>query len=495
MNSHFSLHSFRPLGFSPLDWALCCALGLGTAGLAQAQSAHKAKAPTTTAAGEQAAQDGVALAALTADAPDSYTVKSGDTLWSIARVFLKAPWRWPELWGANKGEIKNPHRIYPGQILFLEKTGGRARLHVGRAVGGQAASGGAVRISPKVRVSMLDDGAILPIPDSVIRPFLGEAVVVDDQAFSSAPRIVSGQDDHSLLAKGDRAYVRASNPDDLSMAPGKPTSFRIYRNATPLVDPDTGKVLAYEAHYLGKANLVRPGGTAKGEDGKAVGAAPADASTPVGALFNAKEDRNIFHHAPANTSGTDENGLPYNKVTADKSTEDWRDTWRSTYKGTFDNKLSDEKDASIVPGTIDITSSREEIRAGDRLGPDTDPNALSVYIPHAAPANIRARVMSIYSGEADASQNQIISINKGSQDGIERGQVFALLNKGVLQRDRTDVAAPLLRLPNEVNGTIMIFSVFDKVSYGLVLEIKNPVREGDYAINPNAPANEMMADQ
>jgi hypothetical protein len=73
------------------------------------------------------AQAGVPLSELAPNAPDNYTVKSGDTLWAISGLFLKSPWRWPELWGMNLQEIRNPHRIYPGQQLFLDKSNGRAR--------------------------------------------------------------------------------------------------------------------------------------------------------------------------------------------------------------------------------------------------------------------------------------------------------------------------------------------------------------------------------
>ena len=83
---------------------------------------------------QQVAQAGVPLSELSPNAPDSHTVKRGDTLWDISRLFLRSPWRWPELWGMNLDQIRNPHLIFPGQVLYLDKTGGRARLRVGQAV-------------------------------------------------------------------------------------------------------------------------------------------------------------------------------------------------------------------------------------------------------------------------------------------------------------------------------------------------------------------------
>ena len=110
---------------------------------------------------QRTAQAGVALSELLPNAPDSYTVKPHDTLWGISGLYLKSPWRWPELWGMNLEQIRNPHLIYPGQVLFLDKTNGRARLRMGqpraltaRCCGSLRASGRACRrptASPRSR--------------------------------------------------------------------------------------------------------------------------------------------------------------------------------------------------------------------------------------------------------------------------------------------------------------------------------------------------------
>ena len=237
-----------------------CALLLAmAAGSAWAQ--NQTVTPGQRATANQVAQNGVPLSELAPNAPDSHTVKRGDTLWAISKIFLKSPWRWPELWGMNLDDIKNPHRIYPGQVLYLDKSGGRARLSTRRPGDGDTPT---VRVSPRTRVESLSDSAIPPVNMQAIESFLAEPLIVDEATFARAPRIVATPENRVLLSLGDRAYARGQygelgslSEQALTMEPGKPRKFRVFRNAVPLKDPGTGEILAYEAQYVGKAHLAR----------------------------------------------------------------------------------------------------------------------------------------------------------------------------------------------------------------------------------------------
>jgi len=262
-----ALHMIHPRLGTLAAVALACSL-ISSQTLAQ-------KFPITPAqrdAANQVAQSGVALSDLRADAPQSYTVKVGDTLWAISGMFLKSPWRWPELWGMNLEEIKNPHLIYPGQTLFLDTSSGRAQLRLVKQSADGSSGLPTIRVSPQTRVSGLSPDALYTLKNHLIEPFLTEPIIVDEQGLSTSPRVVATQENRVLLTRGDRAYVRSSAGGEslLDDPSKKQQAFRMFRNATPLKDPITQEVLGYEAQYIGKALLARSEGTqtnatAKGE--------------------------------------------------------------------------------------------------------------------------------------------------------------------------------------------------------------------------------------
>ncbi len=224
---------------------------------APAQAQNYPVTPGQRATAEQVAQAGLPLSELAPDAPDSYSVQRGDTLWAISSLFLKSPWRWPELWGMNLQEIRNPHRIYPGQQLYLEKKDGHALLRT-RQASSEGPPSDTVRVSPRTRYQSLADSPLPTLQTHLIEPFLAEPVIVDEQTLLQAPRIVATQEGRVLLSRGDRAYARGNGAAPLhDDGKGSPADYRVFRNAKPLNDPDSGAVLGYEAQYVGKAQLVR----------------------------------------------------------------------------------------------------------------------------------------------------------------------------------------------------------------------------------------------
>jgi hypothetical protein len=248
---------------------LGCLAGIAAAALAlPAQAQNFPITPGQRSTAEQVAQAGVPLSELAPNAPEEYTVKRGDTLWGISGLFLKSPWRWPELWGMNMQEVRNPHLIYPGQHLFLEKLDGRARLRMGRADGtgtGEPPTE-TIRVSPRVRVEPLADTALPTLRAHLIEPFLAEPVIVDETTLNAAPRIVAAPENRVLLTRGDRAYARGLAATPLKQrVNGRSEDFRVFRDARPLRDPTSNAVLGYEAKYLGKASLVRSEGVQSGD--------------------------------------------------------------------------------------------------------------------------------------------------------------------------------------------------------------------------------------
>lgn len=251
----------EPRSRLPLRLAVAVA-GLGFAGVLAAQDATS-RYPITSdqrRVADQVAQAGVPLSALSPNAPETYTVKSGDTLWDISKVFLTSPWRWPELWGMNKQQVANPHLIYPGQTLVLVKgADGRAQLRLadGSSMGGPAGpSGDTVRLSPHVRDAGSERAAaIASIPNNLIEPFLSQPIVVEAGELAKYPRIVATQEGRFNIGRSDVAYVRGVANDKIE-------NYHVFRPARPLYDPDDvdrKKPIAYEAFYLGTARMARPG--------------------------------------------------------------------------------------------------------------------------------------------------------------------------------------------------------------------------------------------
>lgn len=181
------------------------------------------------------------------DAPDQHVVVRGDTLWGISGQFLDHPWCWPQVWGLNQEEIKNPHWIYPGQIVYFDRAAGKLRLGTPVGEGGSASDQAMQR---RVRTTGLGAQAISSIPNNIIEPFLTKPLIVTETEMANSAHIVTVEEGHVDAGKGDKAYISGDLKGE--------TLFQAFRPSHPLKDPGTGKIIGYEAVYLGTLRVTRP---------------------------------------------------------------------------------------------------------------------------------------------------------------------------------------------------------------------------------------------
>jgi hypothetical protein len=369
------------------------------------------------------------------NAPDKYVVEKGDTLWDISARFLKDPWRWPQIWNLNREEVRNPHWIYPGDIILLDRSGPEPRLSLTK--GGLQT----VKLSPGVRPSDIGSDAIQPIPMRVIHPFLAQPRVVDEGALDDAPFILGSNEERVVLGAGDDAFATGGKSGV--------TRWNVLRPGKELKDPETGDVLGYEVEYLGDARTLLEG----------------------------------------------------------------------------------------APQKIRITQSAQEILPGDKLLEASDTAAFE-YIPHAPDSEISGRIVSAYGGMSDSGRYQTVVINRGANDGLEPGHVLAIFREGkavTLSKDERDRLVWVNERANDVpeggawlysdvrclnqdsevsydqsvearntfretclsnrsdravklsdarSGLVMVYRVFDRVSYALIMQAEGPVYLLDKVKNP-----------
>ena len=374
-----------------------------------------------------------APAATTADladgAPDRYVVVKGDTLWGIAKRFLKDPWKWNDLWKTNQEQIRNPNRIYPGDVLVLDKSTAEMRLKLLRS--------GSVKLSPQVRGAPVAPAAVPTIRTADIEPFLSKPLVIAQNQLAGASRIVRTQESRVVIGAGDIAYAQGLTKE-------QGLYWQVFRPGSPLIDPASNETLGYEAIYLGEAKV---------------------------------------------------------------------------------NKLG-------TISTIEIVSSPQEIYAGDYLLPSPREIPLDGYAPHAPGKKIDARIIALYNQLYETGPNAIITINKGAGDGLEVGHVLAIYRNlnaptftlresslwgrtGLIYSDKNPhtryeseplgdrnspiwgrvgpmgaqfkddkAKLPSVMLPDERYGLILVFRVFERAAYALVMNAARPVNVLDIATNP-----------
>jgi hypothetical protein len=190
--------------------------------------------------GSSFAQSGESIE-LVSDAPDRHIVAPGDTLWGISGKFLKDPFRWPEIWRLNAEEVKNPHRIYPGQVIILDRSGAQPQLRLGKVF----------KAEPQI-YSEAEKQEIPAIPQNVIEPFLSEPMIVEEEVLSGAPRVVAIEESRVNAGAGYKIYAKGIESSSVKL-------WQIFRPGRLLKDPDTQQVLGREAIYVGSARVLADG--------------------------------------------------------------------------------------------------------------------------------------------------------------------------------------------------------------------------------------------
>ena len=342
---------------------------------------------------------------LAPNAPDRYVVKKGDTLWDIAGVFLNEPWYWPEIWYVNP-EIKNPHLIYPGDVLTLVYVDGKPRVTL--------ESAGAVRLSPEVRSQPLKD-AIRTIPYDVLMDFTGRPSLLDSSTVKDAPYVVGMRDRHILGSTSNEVYGKGMGQ------PAVGTRFNIVNVGRELRDPDDGDLLGYMGNWAGLGEVIQTSGAV--EPGKAN-------------VFKADRGEELTH--------------------------------------------------------LRIVDSGREIKQGDKLLPALVEVGDDFRLSLPKDPALLGQVIAVVDGISVAGKYQVVAINRGKKHGLEPGNALGVFFRGEAVRDyygRQDWQAytanyQRIRLPDERSATVMVFQVYDRMSYALVMRATQAIRIGDFIANP-----------
>ena len=132
--------------------------------------------------------------------------------------------------------------------------------------------------------------------------------------------------------------------------------------------------------------------------------------------------------------------------------------------------------------TLKLASTREEVIVGDRLLSTEDRVSVANFMPNSPKETIMGRMIAVLGGVTQIGQYHVVVINQGDRDGVAEGNVLAIYKTGKVIIDR--VTRAKVKLPSERAGLMMLFRVFDKVSYGLILRAKRPMSVGDEVRNP-----------
>jgi hypothetical protein len=361
------------------------------------------------------------------DHPDEYVVVEGDTLWDISGKFLEKPWQWPSIWQANP-QIENPHLIYPGDRLSLVYIDGQPRL----VINGDKRT---VKMSPGVRE--LPREAIPPIPWEALDHFVTNVRVVLPGVYDDLPYVVANESSRMNVTATDLTYVRG-------------------------IDGRVGEEFA----------IVR--------------------------LRNIYyDDRGVMKRALNHDYGTDLPGdLEY-----PGNFWDGPMNWRTMNPPVLGYEYWDIGVARLVktgdPAVMAIQGGRTEVKEGDFVLPIDDYEYPVEFVPHAmysVPDGME--VIALTQTSYGSGHLQVIAINSGRNQGVEQGHVFSAFRPGKEVRDSVKypkdswedsktLHGDMVVLPDQFSAHILVFRVFDEVSYAIIMDGERPVRIYDVLKHPD----------
>ena len=361
--------------------------------------------------------------ALQKNHPDRHVVVKGDTLWGISAKFLKDPWQWPKVWRMNRDEIKNPHRIYPGDVVALDNSSGTPQFRLMHET---------VTLQPGAVVEPLAKVAIQTIAPSVIGPFLSQPLLIENGQLDSAPRIVSAQENRLVLSPGTRVYVN-------NIKDGSNAHWNVYRPGEQLTDPDTKEVLGTEAIYLGDVNIARFGAPATGD----IVRAKEEIFTKDRLVVSQDEFKSSFvPHAPETQikgrimriyGGVAEAG-PNTVVSINRGKKDGLEEGHVLAINRYGHVIKDpEYKSADTTKVVPEDKKLKELNLDVYTGPDGK------------------KVVNL---KKEPAQTQV---------PLEPGQ---------------------LKLPDERVGLLMIFRTFDRISYGLIMSASDAIYTLDSVQTP-----------
>jgi hypothetical protein len=176
------------------------------------------------------------------NAPTSYVVKKGDTLWDISAIFLKQPWLWPKLWRLNP-EINNPHLIYPGdELRLVYDEQGQPMLVKGKPK---------LKWSPHVRKQLKNQNPVSIISLSDIAPYIRYESLLTQAQVDTLPYVLGSNEGHKSSIDDFNIYIKG----DLNLG----QTYAFYNKGKKIIDPQSQKMIGYYAKFIGTGKAIRAG--------------------------------------------------------------------------------------------------------------------------------------------------------------------------------------------------------------------------------------------